>query len=225
MNDTLLGSTIQDIGRDIQKLSRDIRKLEGYLNTIGSPSDTEEYRMNIRNEVHRTTALVKQLLSSIQDMKSQDSNSIKLQRMEQQFLEQYRKLKSITTSIKNRLDATSPQRVEPGSFHKKGGYDLSNVQMDDQNLIQYENHPSIPAEEMESTSTRQSQSFVPQFDSHLEELEQREEAIHKMADDLQELHEMHQDLHHLVNEQGVCHSVILCIDTFPCGSVGSLRIF
>merc|ERR1712051_785751 len=73
--------------------------------------------------------------------------------------------------------------------------------MDDQNLIQYENHPSMPAEE-EEPATRQSQAFIPQFDTHLDEMEQREEAIHQMADDLQDLHEMHQDLHMLVNEQG-----------------------
>ena len=213
MNDTLLGSSgaMQEIGSNVQRLSRDIRKLEGYLNTIGSPSDTEEYRINIRKEVHRTTALVKQLLSSIQELKSQDSNSgsIKLQRLEQQFLSQYSKLSTVTKSIKHRLETTSPKRSEPGSFsQKKGGYDLSNVRMDDQNLIQYENHPSIPAEEEEPT-TRQSQAFIPQFDDHLEEMEQREEAIHQMADDLQDLHEMHQDLHMLVNEQGVCcHAVM-----------------
>merc|ERR1719336_1220254 len=119
--------------------------------------------------------------------------------MEQQFLDQYSKLSSVTNSIKSRLEATQPRRPDPGSYHK-GVYDLNNVQMDEENLIQYENHPPIPSEE--SASTRQSQSFIPQFDSHLEELEQREEAIHRMADDLQDLHEMHQDLNMLVNEQG-----------------------
>jgi len=204
MNDTLLGSSMQQVGSNVQKLSKDIRKLEGYLNTIGSPSDTEEYRIKIRNDVHRTTALVKSLLSSIQDLKSQDSNSgsIKLQRLEQQFLDQYSKLSTVTKSIKSRLESNAPRRHEPGSFNpQKGAYDLSSVQMDDENLIQYENHPPMRQEE-EEPAMRQSQTFIPQFDAHLDELEQREEAIHQMADDLQDLHEMHQDLHQLVNEQG-----------------------
>lgn len=204
MNDTLLGSSMQEVGSNVQRLSGDIRKLEGYLNTIGTPSDTEEYRIKIRKDVHRTTALVKSLLSSIQDLKSQDSNSgsIKLQRLEQQFLGQYSKLSQVTKSIKSKLESSSPVRNDPGSESpKKGGYDLSNVQMDEQNLIQYENHPPLREEE-EEPSMRQSQTFIPQFDAHLDEMEQREEAIHQMADDLQDLHEMHQDLHQLVNEQG-----------------------
>merc|ERR1712083_1039427 len=98
---------------------------------------------------------------------------------------------------------TSPRRNDPTSksVGNNKGYDLSNVQMDDQNLIQYENHPSTPPEE-EEPATRQSQAFIPQFDNHLAEMEQREVAIHQMADDLQDLHEMHKDLHMLVNEQG-----------------------
>merc|ERR1719461_2681354 len=56
--------------------------------------------------------------------------------------------------------------------------------------------------EEDEAPLQQSQAFIPQFDSHLEELEQREEQIHQIVDDLGELHGMHQDLHALVHEQG-----------------------
>merc|ERR1711920_374845 len=59
----------------------------------------------------------------------------------------------------------------------------------------------MPPEEDEAMLS-QSQAFIPQFDGHLNELEDREEAIHQMVDDLSELNSMYKDLHCLVNEQG-----------------------
>ena len=223
-----MGTSIKDISRDIQKLSRDNKKLERHLNNIGKSSDTEEFRLNLKDEIHETTTLVKSLLSSIQDLKSVD-NSNKLQRLEKQFLEQYTKLSTTTKSIKNKMESIKPNsknnnnRSSVNKVNKFGprdnayndndnnpflhssqhtqGYDLGAVNMD--NMEQYENHPDIPAEE-EEQALDQKQSFIPQFDGHLQEMEQREEAIHQMVDDLQELNSMYKDLHGLVNEQGVC---------------------
>lgn len=208
-----MGTSIKDVGRKIQKLSRDNKKLDRHLKTIGTSSDTAEFRINLRSEIHETTSLVKQLLSSIQDLKSQDSGttSIKLQRLEKQFLEQYTKLSSLTKSIKNRLESTKPMTSNNHnninsatnpflSGSHGGGYDLSNINMKASN-IEYENHPSMPPEE-EEVAVQQKQAFIPQFDGHLEELEDREEAIHQMVEDLTELNSMYKDLHGLVNEQG-----------------------
>merc|ERR1712204_95348 len=69
-------------------------------------------------------------------------------------------------------------------------------------MEEYENHPSMPPEEDETAFSTQAQAFIPQFDEHLNELEDREEAIHQMVDDLGELNSMYKDLHVLVNEQG-----------------------
>eukprot|EP01084_Bolivina_argentea_P248898 416439_1 len=214
MNETLIGSSIKDIGKNIQKLSRENKKLARYLKSIGTTSDTAEFRNNLRTEIHATTALVKSLLSSIQDLKqSEDSHntSIKLQRLEQQFLDKYTKLSSLTKSIKTKLESTQPyqpnnktNKIETNPFLSNqseiGGYDLSHVKMNNES-IEYENHPPIPKEEQE-ISLQQSQAFIPQFDSHLDELENREEAIHQMVDDLTELNSMYKDLHGLVYEQG-----------------------
>jgi len=215
MNETLMGTSIKDVGKNVQKLSRENKKLERFLKNIGTSSDTEEFRINLRNEIHETTSLVKQLLSSIQDLKSQDTNntSIKLQRLEKQFLEQYTKLSSLTKTIKNRLESNKPYQTNQSSQQSVtnpflnnqseigGGYDLANINMDNMEDIEYENHPKMPAEEKE-VGMQQSQAFIPQFDGHLEELEDREEAIHQMVDDLTELNSMYKDLHGLVNEQG-----------------------
>jgi len=210
MNDLLMGPSIslKDIGRDLQKLSRENKKLERFDKMINGSSDTEEFRMKVRSEVHSTTTLVKRLLASIQELKSSDSapSAIKLQRLEQQFLTQYTKLSALTKSIKLKLEdpSASATRQKPqrqSHAQPTNGYDLSNVRMGDSGMIEYENHPAIPMEEDEAP-LEQSQAFIPQFDGHLEELEQREEAIHQMVDDLGELHGMHQDLHALVYEQG-----------------------
>ena len=225
MNETLMGTSIKDVGRSIQKLIRDNKKLERYLNNIGTSSDTEQFRLKVKDEIHETTHLVKSLLSNIQDLKSVD-NSNKLQRLERQFLEQYTILSNVTKTIKNRLESTRPNynnltKVQfGGTGHdndntdtnpflsdqgniNSGGYDLEHVNLDEMENIQYENHPEMPAEE-EEQGLDQKQSFIPQFDDHLEELENREEAIHQMVEDLTELNSMYKDLHGLVNEQGVC---------------------
>jgi len=225
MNETLMGTSIKDVGRNIQQLSRDNKKLERYLNSIGTSSDTEQFRLKLKDEIHETTTLVKSLLSNIQDLKSVD-NSNKLQRLEKQFLEQYTKLSQVTKTIKNRLESTKPSSSTNGnnnthslnkvkfgassgsqqqqnnpflSQQNNGAYDLEHVNLD--NMEHYENHPDMPPEEEEQAlSTKQ--SFIPQFDAHLDELENREEAIHQMVDDLTELNSMYKDLHGLVNEQG-----------------------
>ena len=217
MNENLMGTSIKDIGRNIQKLSRDNKKLDRYLKNIGTSSDTEQFRINLRSEIHETTSVVKQLLSSIQDLKSQDSmdTSIKLQRLEQNFLSEYTKLSNSTKSIKYKLESTQPHQTQRRksssnpSISQKGGYDLSNIHMNDMG-VEYENHPAIPPEEDEPPMS-QSQAFIPQFDGHLNELENREEAIHQMVDDLSELNSMYKDLHCLVNEQGVCECILLMI--------------
>eukprot|EP01083_Nonionella_stella_P098086 275732_1 len=213
MEETLMGSSMREIGRNVQKLQRENKKLERYLKNIGTSSDTEEFRNNLRTEIHSMTALVKSLLSSIQDLKSQDSHhtSIKIQRLEQQFLDQYTTLSSLTKSIKSKLELHTPFQTRSSQSNnsmtnpfisdvsKTGGYDLANVSINNE-TIEYENHPNMPPEEHEQPV--QTQAFIPQFDAHLDELEDREEAIHQMADDLTVLNSMYQDLHGLVNEQG-----------------------
>eukprot|EP01083_Nonionella_stella_P098087 275733_1 len=213
MEETLMGSSMKEIGRNVQKLQRENKKLERYLKNIGTSSDTEEFRNNLRTEIHSMTALVKSLLSSIQDLKSQDSthSSLKIQRLEQQFLAQYTTLSSLTKSIKTKLESNKPFQTRCSHSHdsmnnpfasdvsKTGGYDLANVSINNE-TIEYENHAMMPPEEQEQPV--QQQAFIPQFDAHLEELEDREEAIHQMADDLTVLNSMYQDLHGLVNEQG-----------------------
>ena len=224
MNETLMGTSIKDVGRNIQQLSRDNKKLERYINSIGTSSDTEQFRIKVKDEIHETTTLVKSLKSNIEDLKSVD-NSNKLQRLEKQFLEHYTKLSQIVQTIKNRLESTKSSSANKNNLNKvkfgassnndtnpflsntnmTGGYDLEHVDPD--NMEQYENHPDMPAEE-EEQALSQKQSFIPQFDAHLDELEDREEAIHQMVDDLSELNSMYKDLHGLVNEQGVCCIVI-----------------
>jgi len=219
MNDALIGTSLKDVGRDIQQLTRENKKLERKLNTMGTPSDTDSFRMELRDDIHQTTALVKHLLSCIQDLKSQepDNNvSMKLQRAEKQFLDQYTKLSNLTKRIKLGLESSQPSHGKSSSLQSStstanrntrgnvaahsGGYDLAHIDMD--HMEHFENHPDIPMEEEEEGALKQSQAFIPQFDGHLQELEQREEAIHQMADDLTELNSMYKDLHGLVNEQG-----------------------
>eukprot|EP01084_Bolivina_argentea_P008445 15815_1 len=229
MNQSLMGTSVRDIGRNIQKLCRQNKKLERYLKNIGTSSDTILFRTTIKNEIHETTALVKSLLSSIQDLKSQETSNTKLERLEKQFLEQYTTLSSLTKTLKNRLETIKPYdnsrhtassstnntkqplintintySANPGP----GTYDLSNMNEDnnpfnnpDLPMDEYENHPPIPSEQ-EEPDLMQSQQFIPQFNAHLEELEDREEAIHQMAEDLTELNSMYKDLSGLVDEQG-----------------------
>mmetsp|Transcript_6366 Transcript_6366/g.10076 ORF Transcript_6366/g.10076 Transcript_6366/m.10076 type:complete len:274 (-) Transcript_6366:136-957(-) len=211
MNDSLMGTSINEIGRDIQKLSRDVKQLERRINSIGTSTDTEHFRSQLRDDIHATTSLVKHLLSSIQDLKSQEEAkggkvSIKLERAEKQFIEQYTKFQQLVSSAKNAFERTNvfkADRVPQNNAMPSKGYDLGHINMDDMdNVDQYENHPNIAREEQESAALQTSQAFIPQFDNHLAELEDREQAVHQMVEDLTELNSMYKDLHCLVDEQG-----------------------
>ena len=108
----------QNLQKDFRDLSKRIRSFERDLNSIGSTTDTEEWRNNLRKRIDTVTHECKSVRESLLELESMqgDTNQYQIEKLKKQFTKEVDKLREIVQNInlKERQFKPKPSNVSNG---------------------------------------------------------------------------------------------------------------
>jgi len=174
------------VQKQFQQLTKAYRNIANGHNSLGTPSDSQQFRQKLQKDVKEAFILCKQMRQSLEELESNGVPINQVNKFKEQFSKEVDKLQDITEQITIKEKQYKVQNVS-GSMSQR---EVSESPL----LIQNQSYNQQPFQQQQQES---------QFIVHMEngELERREEQAYGMLEDLQQLNEMFKDLHELVHEQ------------------------
>jgi syntaxin 12/13 len=173
------GQLINEITNGVQELQQSVQNLEVLVERIGGPQDNNRTKESMNELIHRCNGLSKQINTLMKELVgiSNDYKQYKLPR--ERLMNEY-------MAVLNRLQAAQRKAV----FKEK--VQIKTVAAEEEMLS---------ARETREDSTRQIQ-MQEQHRVNLNELRERQQALHQLESDVNDVNQIFKDLARIVHEQG-----------------------
>eukprot|EP01084_Bolivina_argentea_P211166 359247_1 len=200
MDQRLLANDYDVIAAKIKTLAQDIQYITRQSDLIGGIDDTPTFRKKLTGKIQSTSKLVMVIKNGIQKANDNGGTDNKWKKLEQQFFNNFERLREVTTSVGTKFKASQPKEAKPSKSR-------DNARLLDNNRGSNNNNnnnngyggTSNGQQRGNEQEQQQEQLFRPYDD--LYELENYEEQLYDILQNLQLLYESHKDLNMLIYDQ------------------------
>jgi t-SNARE complex subunit (syntaxin) len=178
--------------KQLQKLNQKIQRSQ---NSFGNKTDTTSFRRKLQKDLNDGKSLIRTLDASFERQRSNSQAGGGEQKLLRQYDQEKERFEQLNNQVEKQMRTNEP--INDGGGGGQYDNDIENGGQDNNNNNNNNNDSNVPRSQTQSLKSL----GLEAMDGHLNELEDKNQKVEKIAQDVQDIKQLYQDVHDLVDAQ------------------------